>query len=88
MTPGISPTSSRSGSALIRAGHSVDLGLMQINYQAWLKPTGFSLERAFDPCTNVRLGTTILSAYFGQAMTPTRSPREALWRSLSPVQQR
>ena len=73
----------RAATALIRAGHSVDMGLMQINYQTWLRPTGFSLEMALDPCTNVRLGTTILSGIYTRMLRSHRSPREALWRSLS-----
>ena len=68
---------------LIRAGHRVDLGLMQINYDAWIRPTGFSLEQTFDSCTNIRLGTTILSANYARALARSRTSREALNRALS-----
>jgi type IV secretion system protein VirB1 len=68
---------------LLRAGHRLDLGLMQISYDAWLKPTRFSLDQAFDPCTNIRLGTTILSANFTRALAHSGTPREALYRALS-----
>ena len=68
---------------LLRAGHRIDLGLMQINYDAWLKPTRFSIEQAFDPCTNIRLGTTILSANYARALERSGSPRDALVRALS-----
>src|SRR5450631_960916 len=68
---------------LIRAGHRVDLGLMQINYDAWLKPTRFSIEQAFNPCTNIRLGTTILSANYASALGRSGTSREALYRALS-----
>lgn len=68
---------------LLRAHHRIDLGLMQINYDAWLKPTRFSIERAFDPCTNIRLGTTILSANYTRALARSGTPREALYRALS-----
>jgi type IV secretion system protein VirB1 len=68
---------------LLRAGHRIDLGLMQINYDAWLKPTRFSLGQAFDPCTNIRLGTTILSANYARALPRSGTSREALYRALS-----
>lgn len=68
---------------LIRAGHRIDVGLMQINYDAWLKPTGFAVEWALDPCTNVRLGTTILSANYAQALHTGNVRHDALNRALS-----
>jgi type IV secretion system protein VirB1 len=70
-------------SFLIRAGHRVDLGLMQINYDAWIRPTGFSLESTFDSCTNIRLGTTILSANYARALGRSHTAHEALNRALS-----
>lgn len=69
--------------ALLDAGHRIDIGLMQINYNVWLKPTGFALARAFDACTNIRLGTTILSAHYAQALGTSATPFEALARALS-----
>src|SRR5271163_3832260 len=68
---------------LIRAGHRIDLGLMQINYAVWLRPTGFSIERAFDPCTNIRLGSTILSANYARALSRSATSQDALMRALS-----
>jgi type IV secretion system protein VirB1 len=80
-------TSSRAAASvatiLLRAGHRIDLGLMQINYDAWLKPTRFSIEQAFEPCTNIRLGTTILSANYASALGRSGTSREALYRALS-----
>lgn len=73
----------RLASALIRAGHTLDLGLMQINYEVWLRPAGLSLERAFDACTNVRLGTTILSANYASLVHRSGTRAEALPRALS-----
>jgi len=70
-------------SILIRAGHRIDLGLMQINYDVWLKPTRWSVEQAVDPCTNIRLGTTILSANYAHALGTSGSSHEALYRALS-----
>jgi type IV secretion system protein VirB1 len=68
---------------LVRAGHRIDVGLMQISYDVWLKPTRFSIERAFDPCTNIRLGTTILSANYARALGRSGTARDALYRALS-----
>lgn len=68
---------------LVGAGHRIDVGLMQINYDAWLRPTGFSIEKAFDPCTNVRLGTTILSADYARALQHSGTTLDALTRALS-----
>jgi len=73
----------RLATTLIRARHRVDLGLMQINYDTWLRPTQFSLEKTFDPCTNIRLGTTILSAIYARALRRSTTESEALWRALS-----
>jgi len=72
----------RFAATLIRSGHRVDLGLMQINYQVWLRPTQFALRSAFDPCTNIRLGTTILSANYARALQRSTTD-SALWRALS-----
>jgi len=66
---------------LIDAGHRLDVGLMQINVEAWLQPVQFPLERALDPCTNITLGTTILSADYTQALST--APGDALARALS-----
>ena len=68
---------------LLGAHHRIDIGLMQISYDAWLKPTQLSIERAFDPCTNIRLGTTILSANYAHALGRSATSREALYRALS-----
>lgn len=45
---------------LISAGHSIDMGLAQINSKnlRWL---GLSVTQAFDPCTNVAAGATVLT---------------------------
>jgi len=68
---------------LIALKHRIDVGLMQINYEAWLRPTHFSLGEAFDPCTNVRLGSIILSANYARALTRSGDSQEALYRALS-----
>jgi type IV secretion system protein VirB1 len=73
----------RLSTQLMSAGHRLDVGLMQINVEAWLRPVQFPLERAFDPCTNIMLGTTILSADYTQALARSTGPNNALRRALS-----
>ena len=68
---------------LIHARHRVDLGLMQISYEAWLKPAQVRLDQAFDACTNIALGTTLLSAAFARESLTSRTQPEALMRALS-----
>jgi type IV secretion system protein VirB1 len=77
------PEAMRLATALIRAGHRLDLGLMQINYDAWLRPTRVSLLQAFNPCLNIAFGTTILSAAYAREARHTGSPAETLQRALS-----
>jgi type IV secretion system protein VirB1 len=68
---------------LIGSGHRIDLGLMQINYGKWLKGAGFSVREALEPCTNIRLGTSILSAAYARALPHSRTLHEALQMALS-----
>jgi type IV secretion system protein VirB1 len=70
-------------SALIRAGHRVDLGLMQINYAVWLQGRALPVARVFDPCTNIQLGTKILQADYSRALRTQANPIDALWVALS-----
>jgi type IV secretion system protein VirB1 len=56
---------------LIAEGHSVDIGVMQVN-SANLSRTGLTVETAFDPCQSVRAGSTILSE--GMSRYNTGSP--------------
>jgi type IV secretion system protein VirB1 len=48
---------------LIKKGHSVDLGLMQINSQH-LKKKDLDLEQLFEPCYNIKTGTKILADFY------------------------
>jgi len=73
----------RVAETLISGGHRIDIGLMQINYEVWLKPTRFSIEMALDPCTNIRLGTTLLSANYAHALSASSTPADALAHALS-----
>jgi type IV secretion system protein VirB1 len=47
---------------LLMAGHSVDLGLMQIN-AANLNWLGLPIDDAFEPCPSIKAGATVLTAY-------------------------
>ena len=46
---------------LLRAGHSIDVGLMQINSNNW-SWLGLSLEDAFEPCASIRAGAKVLTS--------------------------
>lgn len=48
---------------LLSLGHSLDMGLMQIN-SSHLKSRNLSLDEIFDPCSNINIGTSILSEFF------------------------
>jgi type IV secretion system protein VirB1 len=66
----------------IRAGYTVDLGLMQVNSRN-LPGLGLSIEDALDPCTNVWAGAAILSANYA-AMAARHGPdQRALLDALS-----
>ena len=77
------PEALRLSSQLIAQGHRLDLGLMQINYDVWLKPGAFPLAKVFDACTNITIGSTILNGDYVQALQRTSNPSEALFRALS-----
>ena len=47
-------------SALISAGHSLDLGLGQINSRVNLASRRITVAEAFDPCTNLRVSAQVL----------------------------
>ena len=44
---------------LLRQGHSLDIDVMQINTQ-WLSAYHLPLEKLFDPCFNIAVGTRTL----------------------------
>lgn len=45
---------------LVQQGHTVSLGLMQVSSQN-LAAHGYTIEQAFDLCTNINLGAVILA---------------------------
>lgn len=66
----------------ISKGYSVDIGLMQINSNN-IRKFGLSLEEAFNPCTNIRLGTKILSSNYSNAVDYHGEGQGALKAALS-----
>jgi type IV secretion system protein VirB1 len=57
----------------IRAGYKVDMGLAQIDSEN-LGRLGLSVQQAFDPCTNVRAGATIMAGAYVQAIKAGYAP--------------
>ena len=47
----------------INAGYSVDIGLMQVNYNIWAKRLGMNLRSLLIPKNNVMAGAYILGRY-------------------------
>ena len=58
------------GAALVRRymaqGYTVDVGLAQINSANFAR-LGVTIEQAFDPCTNLRLASSLLQEGYGLA---------------------
>jgi type IV secretion system protein VirB1 len=67
---------------LIALGHSVDIGLSQIN-SANLPKLNLSAVRAFEPCTNLHAGAAILSADYAAAAGRFGEGQYALRRALA-----
>lgn len=68
--------------ALLRRGHDLDLGYAQIN-SANLAAYELSIERAFEPCTNVDVGARILRKDYVAARRRFGSGQNALAHALS-----
>jgi type IV secretion system protein VirB1 len=66
----------------LRAGLSTDIGLMQVNSQ-WLRRLRIPAEALLDPCTNIRVGTAILSRDYAQTWAKYRAQKPALLTALS-----
>lgn len=72
----------RIAAPLLAAGHSVDLGLMQVNSRN-LQTLGITIPQAFDPCTNISAGAAILSADYADAARLRGPGQAALQAALS-----
>jgi type IV secretion system protein VirB1 len=66
----------------LRAGRSTDIGLMQINSQ-WLGRLRIPAEALLDPCTNIRVGTAILSRDYARTWAKYQAEKPALLTALS-----
>ena len=73
---------SRLARGLLAEGKNIDMGLMQINSVNMVR-FGLSPETIFDPCTNIRVGTKILSANYAQAVDIYGPGETALRAALS-----
>ena len=69
-------------SAALAAGKSIDTGLMQINSQ-WIRQLHIPPASLFDPCTNVRIGSSILRRYYAITWTSYGNVRDALIGAIS-----
>jgi type IV secretion system protein VirB1 len=69
---------------LLAQGHSLDMGLMQINSQH-LKKKSINYARLFDPCFNIQTGTRILADFYRHHSrnNPKDPPDLILLKSLS-----
>jgi type IV secretion system protein VirB1 len=68
--------------AAIAAGHSVDLGLMQVN-SANLPRLGYTAGQMFDPCTNIAAGAAVLMEGYQRAAARHGPGQAALRAALS-----
>ncbi len=77
----------RIAKSLLAKGHSLDVGLMQINtaHLPELKRRGIGVEDLFDPCTNIQTGTRILSDFykFHARKNPKDQPDVTLLKAIS-----
>lgn len=67
---------------LISAGHSVDIGLAQINSRN-LKRIGMTVEEVFEPCRNLMAASTILKQCYLPATEKYGHGQKALLHALS-----
>jgi len=69
--PRVRAASIANGAALVRrymaAGYTVDVGLAQVNSANFAR-LGVTVEQAFEPCTNLRLASSMLRAGYGLAI--------------------
>ena len=66
----------------IHAGNSVDIGLMQINSRNLTK-LGLTIPQAFNPCTNLKAGASVLASAYEDAVKEQGEGQPALRAALS-----
>ncbi|MBT1077205.1 lytic transglycosylase domain-containing protein [Geobacter grbiciae] len=69
-------------SKLLAQGHNIDMGLMQIN-SIHLRPMKLSLDEVFDPCRNIKAGSTILADFYRRNDRPGEDKITVLYKALS-----
>lgn len=67
---------------LIRRGHSVDVGVGQVN-SANFASYRVDAARMLDPCANLEVASRILEGDYAHAVAIFPQPREALWHAIS-----
>lgn len=67
---------------LIANGHSVDLGLGQVN-NSNLNALGLTVEQVFEPCTNINASAAILTDAYHRAVKHLGQGQQALLAALS-----
>lgn len=65
-----------------KAGHQLAIGLMQVT-TPWVRKLNLRATDLLDPCTNIRVGTSILAANYRACALPGRSAKSALECALS-----
>ncbi|EMF7039448.1 lytic transglycosylase domain-containing protein [Salmonella enterica] len=68
--------------AAMAAGHSVDMGYMQVNSKN-LPALGYSVEDMFDGCKNLAAGASVLTSFYAGALKDHPEPQTALKAALS-----
>ncbi|RZS76860.1 type IV secretion system protein VirB1 [Phyllobacterium myrsinacearum] len=66
---------------LLKEGHSVDVGLMQIN-SANFASLGLTAQAALDPCVSMRAASTVLESRYAGGETP-EAKQQALRQTIS-----
>lgn len=67
---------------LVNRGKTVSIGLLQINSEH-AADFGLTWDQLFDPCTNMRIGARLLTAYYRQAAAVLGDGQQALQFALS-----
>lgn len=67
---------------LLARGHNLDIGLAQVN-SANLTAYGVTAAAMFDPCRNVRVGSSIIAADYRWSSAHFPSLRLALWHAIA-----
>lgn len=80
--PADAAEAARIAGVYIRAGYTVDLGLMQVN-SANLPALGIAVGQVLDPCANLRAGGMILTADYAAAAHVWGEGQRALRHALS-----